>query len=428
MFYFSLPVGTITGIIIVVFLCLPRPCGSFREKLRRVDFIGMVVLVTDIIMVLLALSFGSKDYVWSSLMVLCLLIFGIVIVGTFVVIEWKIPAEPIMPLHLFRNRNVGLMLIMQLFVGTVIFSLTFCIPMYFSVVHNSSAISAGLHLLPYIQPISIFSTISGFVVAKTGCYPELLWVGRSINTIATRLFVLLDESTSMGKSIGLTIVGGTGMGLLLQPMLLVLQTAIQPRDMAMGTTLFVAICTLSSSIGLAVFQTVQQNKLGSIISKLKLQYPHSQNNGASGTTAIPTVPKAEHLDESDAPQLEEQFILRVLPNIATHFEYLASLPTISESYCTLDKSQMLMTTNICHMLLVKCLLIWCEDLALVLLARGLDVIYPDVLSLTLANMRRTRFRHRIPNTKVESIEREVLCSLEEDVQAVTVKLEAIDIK
>ncbi|KAJ2826183.1 hypothetical protein FBU31_003510 [Coemansia sp. 'formosensis'] len=233
----------------------------------------MVVLVTGIIMALLALSFGGKDYAWSSPAVLCLLIFSIAIVVMFVVIEWKIPAEPIMPLRLFKNHNIGLMLVMQLFVGAVIFSLTFYIPMYFSVVHNSSAISAGLHLLPYILPISIFSTISGFVVAKTGCYRELLWVGRSITTIGTGLFMLLEESTSTGKSIGLTIIGGTGMGLLLQPMLLVLQTAIQPCDMAMGTTLFVAICMLSSSISLAVFQTMQQNKLGSIISKLKLQYP-----------------------------------------------------------------------------------------------------------------------------------------------------------
>ncbi|KAJ2795995.1 hypothetical protein H4S07_006337, partial [Coemansia furcata] len=114
-----------------------------------------------------------------------------------------------------------------------------------------SAISAGLHLLPYILPISIFSIISGFVVAKTRCYRELLWVGRSITTIGTRLFVLLDESTSMGRSIRLTIVGGAGMGLLLQPMLLALQTAIQPRNMAMGTTLFVAICTHGAELYLS---------------------------------------------------------------------------------------------------------------------------------------------------------------------------------
>ncbi|KAJ2816024.1 hypothetical protein FBU31_006725 [Coemansia sp. 'formosensis'] len=84
--------------------------------------------------------------------------------------------------------------------------------------HNSSAISAGLHLLPYILPISIFPTILGFVIAKTGCYCELLQAGRSITTIGTGLYVLLDDSISMGKSIDLTLISGAGMGLPLQPM------------------------------------------------------------------------------------------------------------------------------------------------------------------------------------------------------------------
>ncbi|KAJ2016750.1 hypothetical protein GGI01_000710 [Coemansia sp. RSA 376] len=272
-FYFSLPVGAVAGIFIAVFLRLPRPRGSFRDKLRRVDFAGMAVLVAGIVMALLALSFGGGAYAWSSPTVLCLLIFGIATVGAFVVIEWKIPAEPIMPLRLFRSRNVGLVLVMQLFVGAVMFGPTFYIPIYFSVVHNSSAIAAGLHLLPYILPITIFSTIAGFVVAKTGRYRELIWLGGSIATVGAGLFVLMDETTTTGKSIGLILCGGAGMGLILQPMLLALQTAIQPRDMATGTTLFVAIRTLGGSIGLAVFQTVQQNKLATLTAKLVSQYP-----------------------------------------------------------------------------------------------------------------------------------------------------------
>ncbi|KAJ2864166.1 hypothetical protein GGH94_003114 [Coemansia aciculifera] len=272
-FYFSLPVGAVAGVFIAVFLRLPRPRGSFREKLRRVDFIGMAVLVTGIVMALLALNFGGANYAWSSPTVLCLLIFGIAIVGVFVVIEWKIPAEPIMPLRLFRSRNVGLVLVMQLFVGAVMFGPTFYVPIYFSVVHNSSAIAAGLHLLPYILPITIFSTIAGFAVAKTGRYRELIWLGGAIATVGAGLFALMDETTNTGKSIGLILCGGAGMGLILQPMLLALQTAIQPRDMATGTTLFVAIRTLGGSIGLAVFQTVQQNKLAPLIAELVRQYP-----------------------------------------------------------------------------------------------------------------------------------------------------------
>ncbi|KAJ2827233.1 hypothetical protein FBU31_003221 [Coemansia sp. 'formosensis'] len=108
--------------------------------------------------------------------------------------------------------------------------------------------------------------------------------------------------------------------------------------------------------------------------------------------------------------------------------HLVDLPTITESHRTLDKRQMRITANICHMLLVEHLLTPDEDLALLPLARGLDVIHPDGLSPTLADMCRMRFCHHIPTTKIESIKREVLCLLEEDVQAVAIKLEAIDIK
>ncbi|KAJ2447999.1 hypothetical protein GGF42_005268 [Coemansia sp. RSA 2424] len=272
-FYFSLPVGAVVGLFIIVFLRLPRPRGSFLEKLRRIDFVGTAVLVSGTVMILLALSFGGNDYAWSSPTVLCLLIFGILVIGVFVVVEWKIPAEPIMPLRLFRNRNVGLVLAMQLFIGAVMFGPTFFIPIYFSVVHGSSAIAAGLHLLPYILPITVVSTITGFIVAKTGRYREPLWLGGCIATTGAGLMTLLDESTSTGRGIGLIIVGGAGMGFTMQPMLLALQTAIQPRDMATGTTLFIATRTLGGSIGLAIFQSVQQNKLVSAFAALTLKYP-----------------------------------------------------------------------------------------------------------------------------------------------------------
>ncbi|KAJ2765006.1 hypothetical protein GGI18_006308, partial [Coemansia linderi] len=98
------------------------------------------------------------------------------------------------------------------------------------------------------------------------------------------------------------------------------------------------------------------------------------------------------------------------------------------SYRTLDKKQMLKTADICQMLLIERVLAADEDPALLPLARGLDVIHPDGLSPALADVRRTRFRRRIPNAKIEAIEREVLRLLEEDAQAVAVKLEAIDIE
>ncbi|KAJ1936692.1 hypothetical protein EC988_008122, partial [Linderina pennispora] len=211
-FYFSLPVGAVAGICVALFLRLPRPQGSFMEKLKRVDFIGIAVLVVGVVMFLLALSFGGKEYPWSSPTVICLLVFGILVILAFAVLEWKVPSEPIMPMRLFQNRNVGLMLVLNIFLGAVVFGPTFYIPIYFSVVKNASAIGSGLRLLPFMLPITFCSIFCGIFTSKTGRYRELIWVGGAITTLGIGLLALLNEHSSAGASIGILLVSGIGVG------------------------------------------------------------------------------------------------------------------------------------------------------------------------------------------------------------------------
>ncbi|KAJ1941792.1 hypothetical protein FBU59_003396, partial [Linderina macrospora] len=272
-FYFSLPVGAVAGIVIFIFVNLPRPRGSLMQKLKRIDFFGMGVLVAGVVMFLLALNFGGKDYSWASATVLCLLLIGLAVIGAFVIVEWKVPAEPIMPMRLFKNRNVGLLLTLNLFMGGALFGPTFYIPIYFSVVQNAGAISAGLHLLPYMLPISIMSIGCGYFTAKTGRYREQIWIGSAILTLGLGLLALLDEHSSLGKSIGILIVSGIGIGMCIQTSMIGVQTATEPRDMATATTMFVSLRTLGGTIGLAIFQTVLQNALKSQMNKVAVQFP-----------------------------------------------------------------------------------------------------------------------------------------------------------
>ncbi|KAJ1643391.1 hypothetical protein LPJ64_004832 [Coemansia asiatica] len=162
--------------------------------------------------------------------------------------------------------------------------------------------------------------------------------------------------------------------------------------------------------------------------------------------------------EENETQLEEQFILRVLPSMATEFNkqvserriqetfeikfldernaivrfnhklyiaHLVDLPTITESYRTVDKKQMLKTADICQMLVVD-REIREEEVEGLVLARGLDVVFSDGLAPSLKNVRKERFRKRMPVAKVDSIEKEVLRLLEDDAQAMAVKYEIMD--
>ncbi|KAJ2381427.1 hypothetical protein GGI05_005988, partial [Coemansia sp. RSA 2603] len=172
-----------------------------------------------------------------------------------------------------------------------------------------------------------------------------------------------------------------------------------------------------------------------------------------GARAVPAV--RPEPDENET-QLEEQFILRVLPSMSAEFTRLVSerriqetlrikfldarnaqvtftgkryaarlvdLPTITEAYRTVDKKQLLKTADVCQMLLVERELVDGEQMRL---ARGLDVIHADGLAEPLRDVRRTRFRRRMPEAKVDAIEREVLRLLEDDAQALAVKHEVYD--
>ncbi|KAJ2077426.1 hypothetical protein GGI16_008129, partial [Coemansia sp. S142-1] len=153
-------------------------------------------------MLLLALTWGGKDFPWSSARVICLLIFGVVMLVVFLLIEWKTSADPTVPIPLFRIRNVSMSVLGQFFMGVGMFCPMFFIPIWYTIVKNAGSITAGLHLLPYLLSISLVSVASGFLVVKTGRYRELVIFGTALFVVGTGLMVLFDENISSGKQIG----------------------------------------------------------------------------------------------------------------------------------------------------------------------------------------------------------------------------------
>ncbi|KAJ1962791.1 hypothetical protein GGI12_002435 [Dipsacomyces acuminosporus] len=272
-FLINLPVSGAVLLIVIFLLRLPQPKGSFLEKLKKVDFLGSLVLIGAVVMLLLALTWGGKDFPWKSARIICLLVFGILLLGVFLVIEWKTKADPTVPIHLFLNRNVSVSVLGQFFMGVAMFCPMFFVPIWYTIVKNSSSISAGLHLLPYLLSLSLVSVVSGFIVTKWGRYRGLVIFGTAVFVLGTGLMVLFDEKLSSGKQIGFMILSGFGLGLNIQILLIVVQAAAEKKDMASSTTLFLFMRVLGGSIGLAILQSVLQNDLVPRLAKLGAQYP-----------------------------------------------------------------------------------------------------------------------------------------------------------
>ncbi|KAJ2781578.1 hypothetical protein GGI15_003176 [Coemansia interrupta] len=282
-------------VLIIFFLRLPHPQGSAMEKIKRIDFVGIAAVVIGIIMLQLGLTWGGQEFPWKSAAVIISLILGVLFLIGFVLIEWKLPAEPIMPLRLFKRRNASLMFIAQITFGMSFFLPIFYFPLYLSVVKNASAISSGLHLISCMLGISLTTIMSGILISKTGVYLPFIWAGVAINVTGLGLFVLLGSHPSNGILIGIPIVFGVGVGLAMQPMLSCAQNSVDQQDIATTTTLFMTIRMLGSAIGLAIAQSALQNDLAPRIVALAAKFPDSKdlissityNQGAPWTPGIP---------------------------------------------------------------------------------------------------------------------------------------------
>ncbi|KAJ2826290.1 hypothetical protein IWW50_002435 [Coemansia erecta] len=272
-FWLNLPIAGPAAVTILLFLRLPLPSGSLWAKLRRVDFLGSAVLIGGVVMLLLGLTWGGKTFPWSSARVVCLLVFGVVLLGAFIVIEWKVAAVPTVPVYLFRNRNVALCVASQFFMGVGMYSTMYFIPIWYTIVKNASAIASGLHLLPFLLSLSLVSVAAGFVVTKLGHYRPFVVFGAGLFLVGAGLLILFNEDVSFAKQVGFLFIMGFGIGLNIQTALIAVQTAAPVKDMASATTMYLFMRVLGSSMGIAILQSVLQNAVIPKLDMLASQYP-----------------------------------------------------------------------------------------------------------------------------------------------------------
>ncbi|KAI8318685.1 hypothetical protein GQ54DRAFT_300011 [Martensiomyces pterosporus] len=272
-FWINVPICMVSTAIILRLLKIPRPGGSLREKLLRVDFLGSITSVVGIVLVLLALSWGGQEYHWSSSLVVSCLVIGVALIGVFLFVEWKISREPLMPLRLFRNRNIAISSLSFLFFGASVYGPIMFVPQWALIVKNSSNIESGLYLLPLMIGLVISATMSGLVVEKSGRYREVIWIAAVFLLVGNGLLVRLDQNSGLAMIAIPLFVSGLGFGCANQTLSIVEQANASPRDMAAATTLGLFLRSIGAIIVVAVLSTVMQNSLAPQLADIVRDYP-----------------------------------------------------------------------------------------------------------------------------------------------------------
>jgi len=254
-FYINLPLGILALVVIAATL----PSRADRQQ-HAIDYAGAVLLAIALSAIILVTDLGGTTYPWTSPVVLGTAAVGLVALVLFLVVEQR-AAEPILPLHLFRNAAFSVTSVVALIVGFAMFGSITYLPLFFQVVKGASPTESGLEMLPMMGGMLTSSIVSGQLISRTGRYKIFPVIGTGVMTLSLFLLSRLPVGASMARILATLLLLGLGMGLVMQVLVIAVQNAVDYRDLGVATSGNTLFRSVGGSVGTAVLGAVFASRL-----------------------------------------------------------------------------------------------------------------------------------------------------------------------
>ncbi|KAI6712281.1 hypothetical protein JHW43_005201 [Diplocarpon mali] len=272
----------IAGAILLVALRLPshtsHPFANIghrykTSKLRRIDFIGAILLALTIILLLGAISLGGQSLPWTHLLVLALFISSLVLGTAFVVYEKTVALEPVFPPSLMVQRDVATNYAIIALQSAAQLAMMYSVPLYFRVTQNSSNTTAGSHLFPAVLGNTLGGLLSGLYIQRTGRY-KVLAILATISSSFSYLLLIVRWTGETNWLESLEIVpGGFGTGIALSATFVGLQSVVTKKDKAIATGGQYLWSGIGTVVGVAGASAVQIGRLRALLTEALSRVP-----------------------------------------------------------------------------------------------------------------------------------------------------------
>jgi len=256
-FYINIPVGGAALVYIMATLHLPA-----KRVSHKVDYLGGGLLALAAVSLVLLATWGGTEYRWESGQIFGLALIAVAAAVAFCLVELRV-AEPILPLHVFRNRNFSLTMALTFLTGLAMFGALTFLPLYQQTVQGASPTISGLMLTPMMLGVTVTSIVAGQVTTKTGRYKIFPILGGAIMGLGMFLLTGLDVSTTRLTSGIYYVVLGFGMGFLMQMVSLIAQNSVQQKDMGVASSARMFFQQIGGSLGVAAFGAIFARQLTS---------------------------------------------------------------------------------------------------------------------------------------------------------------------
>ena len=242
--WMNIPLGLLAMTVSAVVLHLRR--GSMKGV--DVDWLGTTLMVVATTSLILTTTWGGTEYEWTSPTIITTLSLAVVCAIAFVIVELRAD-DPLIPMELFKNKNMVLTTLGGTVLGLAMTSSLAYLPTYLQMVHELTPTEAGLMMLPMVVGMLGTGMAVGFIISKTGRYKIYPLVGMLITTVGLFLFSRLEPSTTLTTLGVYMFIFGFGLGLVMQVLVLIVQNSFPLSQVGTATSTNNFFRQIGSAVG-----------------------------------------------------------------------------------------------------------------------------------------------------------------------------------
>lgn len=259
-FYINMPVGIVAAILISL--------GLKNKKLEgpvKIDIAGIFTMIVGVVSLLLALTFGGKDYPWGSWQILSLFVLSIVFLIAFVIVESK-TSEPILPMHLFKNKIFSLLNGIGFLMSIGMFGAIMFVPLFMQGIIGMSPSQSGTMMIPMMVTMMAASILGGQLVRKIGVKAQII-TGMII--MGAGFWLLSTMAIDTTKLVAMCFMGtlGLGMGLVMPVLTLALQESFPKSQLGVVTSSSQFFRQIGGTFGMTILGAIMNHRSTNLLTE-----------------------------------------------------------------------------------------------------------------------------------------------------------------
>jgi EmrB/QacA subfamily drug resistance transporter len=258
-FLVNVPIGVLVCVLTLRLL----PAAPAAAGAGRLDVAGAITVTASLMVAVYAIVNGNHKG-WTSAQTLGLLAAAVALLALFLVIESRV-RMPLMPLRLFRRRNIAVSNIVGVLWAASMFAWFFLSALYLQLVLGYTPLQVGLSFLPANLIMGAFSLgLSATLVMRYGIRKPL-GAGLLLAAAGLALFVRAPvDGNFVTDVLPSMILLGFGAGLAFNPVLLAAMSDVEPSESGLASGIVNTSFMMGGALGLAVLASLAASRSSSL--------------------------------------------------------------------------------------------------------------------------------------------------------------------